>query len=99
VRFAHRLLQPEVLRTVWESEKPSEKNRELAMKPDEPPVPASERLRTAVHALHLRAGRPASNDVAVASGWLLSAGAVASALEATALPQHDVLETGRGGAR
>ncbi|GAB2897871.1 hypothetical protein GCM10027074_76320 [Streptomyces deserti] len=84
---------PEVLRTVWESEKLSEKNRETTVKPDDPPMPAAERLRTAVHTLHLRAGRPAPNDVAVASRWLLSAGAVASILEATVLPHRDVLET------
>ncbi|WP_190201666.1 helix-turn-helix domain-containing protein [Streptomyces djakartensis] len=83
---------PEVLRTVWESEKLSEKNREPAVTPDEAPMPAAERLRTAVHTLHLRAGRPAPNDIAVASGWLLSAGAVASILEATVLPHHDLLE-------
>jgi hypothetical protein len=28
------------------------------VKPDHPPMPAAERLRTAVHTLHLRAGRP-----------------------------------------
>jgi transcriptional regulator with XRE-family HTH domain len=83
---------PEVLRTVWESEKLSEKSREPAVMPDDPPMPAAERLRTAVHTLHLRAGRPAPSDVAVASRWLLSAGAVASILEATALPHPDVLE-------
>jgi transcriptional regulator with XRE-family HTH domain len=83
---------PEVLRTVWESEKLSEKNREPAVTPNEPPMPAAEKLRTAVHTLHLRAGRPAPSDVAVASRWLLSAGAVASILEATVLPHPDVLE-------
>ncbi|MDO0909314.1 hypothetical protein QQM39_00005 [Streptomyces sp. DT2A-34] len=30
---------PEVLRTVWESEKLSEKSRETAVKPGEPPSP------------------------------------------------------------
>jgi transcriptional regulator with XRE-family HTH domain len=49
---------PEVLRTVWESEELNEKNRETPVKPDHPPMPAAERLRTAVHTLHLRAGRP-----------------------------------------
>lgn len=83
---------PEVLRTVWESEKLSEKSREPAVTPDAPPMPAAERLRTAVHTLHLRAGRPAPSDVAVASRWLLSAGAVASILEATVMPPPDVLE-------
>ncbi|MFD7407773.1 helix-turn-helix domain-containing protein [Streptomyces sp. NPDC059866] len=84
---------PEVLRTVWESEKLSQKSRDLPPDPDEPPLPAAERLRAAVHTLHLRAGRPAPYDVAVASRWLLSASAVASILEATILPHHDVLET------
>ncbi|MGA5318774.1 hypothetical protein ACPCTK_32420 [Streptomyces pseudogriseolus] len=45
-----------------------------------------------MHTLHLRAGRPAPSGVAVASRWLLSAGAVASILEATILPHPDVLE-------
>ncbi|MGW3990562.1 helix-turn-helix domain-containing protein [Streptomyces sp. NPDC004830] len=83
---------PQVLRAVWESEKLSAKSREPALPPDELPMPAAERLRTAVHTLHLRAGRPAPSDVAVASRWLLSAGAVASILEATVLPHPDVLE-------
>ncbi|GAB7111104.1 hypothetical protein JCM4814A_94230 [Streptomyces phaeofaciens JCM 4814] len=85
---------PEVLRTVWESEKLSERNRAPApVDADEPPLPAAEQLRTAVRTLHLRAGRPAPNDVAVASRWLLSTGTVASILEATVLPPQDVLET------
>ncbi|MEU3620762.1 hypothetical protein ABZ725_52335 [Streptomyces sp. NPDC006872] len=54
---------------------------------------AAERLRVAVQTLHLRAGRPAPNDVAVAGRWLLSAGAVASVLEATILPHQSILET------
>ncbi|MGW6958771.1 helix-turn-helix domain-containing protein [Streptomyces chartreusis] len=85
---------PQVLRTVWESEKLSQKNLDpAAVDPDEPPMPAAERLRTAVHTLHLRAGRPAPSDVAVASRWVLSAGAVASVLEATVLPLPAVLAT------
>ncbi|MFE3928020.1 helix-turn-helix domain-containing protein [Streptomyces sp. YIM B13508] len=47
---------PQVLRTVWESAKLSAKSREPALPPDELPMPAAERLRTAVHTLHLRAG-------------------------------------------
>ncbi|MGW1364884.1 helix-turn-helix domain-containing protein [Streptomyces chartreusis] len=83
---------PQVLRTVWESEKLSQKSLDpAAVDPDEPPMPAAERLRAAVHTLHLRAGRPAPSDVAVASRWLLSAGAVASILETTVLPHPDVL--------
>lgn len=85
---------PDVLRTVWESEKLSEKSRGPATAdPDEPPMPATEQLRAAIHTLHLRAGRPAPNDVAVASRWLLSAGAVASVLETTVLPHQAILET------
>ncbi|WSQ15208.1 helix-turn-helix domain-containing protein [Streptomyces sp. NBC_01231] len=85
---------PEVLRTVWESEKLSEKSRAPATPdPDAPPPPAAEQLRAAVHTLHLRAGRPAPNDIAVASRWLLSASAVASILEATILPHRDILQT------
>ncbi|MFI6376542.1 hypothetical protein [Streptomyces sp. NPDC050546] len=55
-------------------------------------MPAADRLRTAVHTLHLHAGRLAPSDVAVASRWLLSAGAVASLLEASLLPHPHVLE-------
>jgi transcriptional regulator with XRE-family HTH domain len=85
---------PEVLRTVWESEKLSQKTREPdTPDPDDPPMPATEQLRTAVHTLHLRAGRPAPSDIAVASRWLLSTAAVASILETTVLPHRDVLKT------
>ncbi|WP_328980672.1 helix-turn-helix transcriptional regulator [Streptomyces canus] len=84
---------PAVLRTVWESEKLSEKNREPDPDLDEVPLPAAARLRSAIHTLHLRAGRPAPTDIAVASRWFLPASAVASVLEATVLPHHDVLET------
>ncbi|WP_217236260.1 helix-turn-helix transcriptional regulator [Streptomyces sp. AC555_RSS877] len=94
-RFAHACgADPEVLRTVWESEKLSQKTREPETPdPDDPPMPATEQLRTAVHTLHLRAGRPAPSDIAVASRWLLSAAAVASILETTVLPHQDVLAT------
>jgi transcriptional regulator with XRE-family HTH domain len=85
---------PVVLRTVWETEKLSEKSREpAAPDPDAPPLPAAEQLRAAVRTLHLRAGRPAPSDIAVASRWLLSASAVASILESTILPHRDVLKT------
>ncbi|MEV5085947.1 helix-turn-helix transcriptional regulator [Streptomyces sp. NPDC056159] len=84
---------PEVLRTVWESEKLSQKSRELPPDIDYTSLPAAERFRVAVQTLHLRAGRPAANDVAVASRWLLSTDAVASILEGTVLPHHAVLET------
>lgn len=69
---------PAVLRTVWETEKLSEKHREPDPEPDEEPPPAAERLRSAIQTLHLRAGRPAPTDIAVASRWLLPASAVAS---------------------
>lgn len=85
---------PDVLRTVWESEKLSDKDRDPApADPDAPALPAADRLRAAVHTLHLRAGRPAPSDVAVASRWLLSTSAVASILEGTLLPHPDVLAT------
>ncbi|WP_254402637.1 AAA domain-containing protein [Streptomyces sp. AC555_RSS877] len=85
---------PDVLRTVWESEKLSQKSREPETPdPDDPPMPATERLRTAVHTLHLRAGRPAPSDIAVASRWLLTAAAVAFILETAVLPHRDVLAT------
>ncbi|MFE1290849.1 helix-turn-helix domain-containing protein [Streptomyces sp. NPDC058751] len=93
-RFAHACgADPEVLRTVWESEKLSQKNRETPPDPDDTPRTATERLRVAIQTLHLRAGRPAPNDVAIASRWLLSTSAVASILEASFLPHHAVLET------
>ncbi|MET9125055.1 helix-turn-helix transcriptional regulator [Streptomyces sp. NPDC004528] len=84
---------PEVLRTVWESEKLSQKDRETITDPDDAPLSARERLRAAVQTLHLRAGRPAPSDVAVASRWLLSTSAVASILDAPALTHQAVLET------
>ncbi|MDL5206358.1 helix-turn-helix transcriptional regulator [Streptomyces sp. ALI-76-A] len=85
---------PDVLRTVWETEKLSQKYREPdTPDPDAPPMPATEQLRAAIHTLHLRAGRPAPSDIAVASRWLLSASAVASILETTVLPHRDVLTT------
>ncbi|MEW2051392.1 helix-turn-helix transcriptional regulator [Streptomyces sp. NPDC005476] len=84
---------PTVLRTVWESEKLSHKSREPDAELEDDDRSAAECLRVAVQTLHLRAGRPAPNDIAVASRWLLSAGAVASVLEATVLPHQSILET------
>jgi transcriptional regulator with XRE-family HTH domain len=84
---------PEVLRTVWESEKLRYKTGAHTTGPDAPSLSASERLRAAIHTLHLRAGRPTPIDVAVASRWVLTAGTVASLLEATVLPPPDVLHT------
>ncbi|MFC8433381.1 helix-turn-helix domain-containing protein [Streptomyces sp. NPDC057253] len=84
---------PAVLRTMWESEKLSEKHREPDPDLSEVPRPAAERLRSAIHTLHLRAGRPTPTDITVASRWLLPASAVASRLEATALPHPEILET------
>ncbi|MFC8661350.1 helix-turn-helix domain-containing protein [Streptomyces sp. NPDC057199] len=85
---------PEVLRTVWESEKLSQKSRDATI-PDttDTPIPAAERLHTAVQTLHIRAGRPAPHDVAVASRWSLGAAAVASLLEAVSLPDESTLTT------
>ncbi|MEU0060457.1 helix-turn-helix transcriptional regulator [Streptomyces sp. NPDC006334] len=84
---------PTVLRTIWESEKLSHKNREPDAELEDDDRSAAERLRVAVQTLHLRAGRPAPHDIAVASRWLLSAGAAASVLEATVLPHPSILET------
>ncbi|WP_371103196.1 helix-turn-helix domain-containing protein, partial [Streptomyces sp. PU_AKi4] len=88
---------PEVLRTVWESEKLRQKTGSLtapAIPQDDAPTPsAAEQLRTAIRTLHLRAGRPAPSDIAVASRWILTAETVASLLEASVLPPHDVLQT------
>ncbi|MGW0771784.1 helix-turn-helix domain-containing protein [Streptomyces sp. NPDC002676] len=83
---------PEVLRTVWESEKLSHRCREPVPEPDAPPLPAADRLRAAVHTLHLRAGRPAPSDIAVASRWVLTAGTVASLIEGTVIPPRHVLQ-------
>ncbi|MGW5609360.1 helix-turn-helix domain-containing protein [Streptomyces sp. NPDC003753] len=92
-KFAHACgADPEVLRTVWESEKLSQKCREPVPDPDAPPLPAAEQLRAAVHTLHLRAGRPAPSDIAVASRWVLTASTVASILEGTVLPPRNVLQ-------
>ncbi|MEV0982443.1 helix-turn-helix transcriptional regulator [Streptomyces sp. NPDC049915] len=92
-KFAHACgADPEVLRAVWETEKLSQKYREPSPDPDAEPLPAAEELRTAIHTLHLRAGRPAPSDIAVASRWVLTAGTVASLLEGTVLPPRDVLQ-------
>ncbi|MFC7994479.1 helix-turn-helix domain-containing protein [Streptomyces pilosus] len=85
---------PAVLRTVWESEKLRQKTGTPATPQDDAPTPnAAEQLRTAIHTLHLRAGRPSPSDIAVASRWILTAEAVASLLEASVLPPHEVLQT------
>ncbi|WP_406226989.1 helix-turn-helix domain-containing protein [Streptomyces anthocyanicus] len=81
---------PEVLRTVWESEKLRYKTGTPT--PSTVPAPtAAGRLRAAIHTLYLRAGRPSPIDVAVASRWVLTAGTIASLLEAIVLPPPDVL--------
>ncbi|MEU3901792.1 helix-turn-helix transcriptional regulator [Streptomyces sp. NPDC045251] len=93
-KFAHACgADPEVLRAVWESEKLRYKTGDHIVAPDTPDLSAAERLRTAIRTLHLRAGRPTPVDVAVASRWVLTAGAVASLLEATVLPPPEVLRT------
>ncbi|MEU9352391.1 helix-turn-helix transcriptional regulator [Streptomyces griseoloalbus] len=84
---------PEVLRTVWESEKLRYKTGAPASSPDTAAMTAAEHLRAAIHTLHLRAGRPAPSAIAVASRWVLTTGTVASLLEATVLPPRDVLHT------
>ncbi|MFC8412650.1 helix-turn-helix domain-containing protein [Streptomyces coelicoflavus] len=84
---------PEVLRAVWESEKLRHKSGVRACVPEAPGLSAAERLRAAIHTLHLRAGRPTPVDVAVASRWVLTAGTVASLLDATVLPPPGVLHT------
>lgn len=94
-KFAHACgADPDVLRTVWESEKLSCRTPWPHSDPDPgtPPLPAAERLRAAIHTLHVRAGRPAPSDIAVASRWLFTAGTVASLLEGTVLPPRDLLQ-------
>ncbi|MFH8894507.1 helix-turn-helix domain-containing protein [Streptomyces sp. NPDC017949] len=81
---------PDVLRTVWESEK----SRSTEPPPDEePPMPAAVRLHQAVRTLHARAGRPGSQDVALASRWTLSVSDVASVSEGSQIPRWRVLKT------
>ncbi|MFI1608072.1 helix-turn-helix domain-containing protein [Streptomyces griseofuscus] len=85
---------PEILRTVWESEKLRQRGGDpLASVPDTPVLPAADRLRAAIRTLHLRAGRPAAIDIAAASNRVLSSAAVASLLEAADLPHPGALET------
>ncbi|MEV8597622.1 helix-turn-helix transcriptional regulator [Streptomyces sp. NPDC052012] len=84
---------PEVLRAVWETEKLRLKSSDRAIVPDTDGQTAAEHLRAAIRTLHLRAGRPTAGDIAVASRWALTAGAVASLLEATVLPPRGVLHT------
>ncbi|MFH8939470.1 helix-turn-helix domain-containing protein [Streptomyces griseosporeus] len=92
-KFAHVCgADPDVLRTVWESEKLSDRSPWPEPDPDAPPLPAAEQLRAAIRTLHLRAGRPAPSDIAVASRWLLTAGTIASLLECTVLPPRDLLQ-------
>ncbi|MFD7461119.1 MULTISPECIES: helix-turn-helix domain-containing protein [unclassified Streptomyces] len=92
-KFAHVCgADPDVLRTVWESEKLSDRTLLPDRDPDAPPLPAAEQLRAAIHTLHLRAGRPAPSDIAVASRWLLTASTIASLLECTVLPPRDLLQ-------
>ncbi|MFD8024540.1 helix-turn-helix domain-containing protein [Streptomyces lavendulae] len=83
---------PDVLRTVWESEKLNEKPS--ARTPLEgPPLPAALRLHQAIRTLHHRAGRPASQDIALASHWTLSVTDVASVIEGQAIPAWQTLKT------
>ncbi|MEW1699418.1 MULTISPECIES: helix-turn-helix transcriptional regulator [unclassified Streptomyces] len=83
---------PTVLRTVWESQKLSEPGRDATVvERGETSMPATQRLRTAVETLHLKAGRPAPQDLAVASRWNLGITELASLLEGEQLPVEDVL--------
>lgn len=85
---------PDVLQAVWESEKLSRKCRDATVvDPSDTPLPATDRLHIAVQTLHVRAGRPAPHDIAVASRWSLDAAAAASVLESASLPDRTVLTT------
>ncbi|MFC8349569.1 hypothetical protein [Streptomyces sp. NPDC057280] len=77
---------------MWESEKLRDRTTEPASSPDTP-LTGTERLRAAIHTLHLRAGRPSPADIAVASRWVLTVGNVASILETNVLPPRPVLHT------
>ncbi|MDX3589103.1 helix-turn-helix domain-containing protein [Streptomyces europaeiscabiei] len=84
---------PDVLRNVWESQKLSSKLRDATVVVIEDTTPpALDRLHQAIRTLHLRAGRPAPHDLAVASRWTLAASDVAVLLEAGHLPSWNVLE-------
>ncbi|MFD5932488.1 helix-turn-helix domain-containing protein [Streptomyces sp. NPDC060333] len=83
---------PDVLRTVWESEKLRERARGPQPPLAEPALPAALRLHQAVRTLHLRAGRPASQDIALASHWALSVADVASVTECQKIPSWRVLK-------
>ncbi|MFE5902410.1 helix-turn-helix domain-containing protein [Streptomyces sp. NPDC056488] len=82
---------PEVLRSVWESQKLSQNDRDATVD-DENPMPAAKRLRTAVETLHFKAGRPAPQDLAVASRWVLGITETARLLEGELLPDPEVLQ-------
>lgn len=80
---------PSVLRKVWESERLREK-RPLSP-PEDPSLPAGTRLLKALNTLHIRAGRPTSYDIAVASRWHLKVEEVAPVLEGTQIPSRSLL--------
>ncbi|GAA1600531.1 helix-turn-helix domain-containing protein [Streptomyces globosus] len=83
---------PAVLRRVWESQKLSESNRDATVVDrSEVTMPATRRLRIAVETLHMKAGSPAPQDLAVASRWSLGITETASLLEGEVLPDEQVL--------
>ncbi|MGW1767304.1 helix-turn-helix domain-containing protein [Streptomyces sp. NPDC002073] len=85
---------PEVLRTVWETERLSDRDR-TGPSPtvDEgPPLAELARLHQAIHTLHLRASRPTPKDIAPASNWALSTTEAAAVLEPGHLPPWPVVK-------
>ncbi|MCX4632768.1 helix-turn-helix transcriptional regulator [Streptomyces sp. NBC_01443] len=93
-KFAHACgADPSVLRTVWVTERCSERTRDITLTEDEEsPVPAADALHKAIHTLHSRAGQPAAQDIAVASRWTLTTDEVAHLIEGTQLPAWRVLK-------
>ncbi|WP_327359973.1 helix-turn-helix domain-containing protein [Streptomyces sp. NBC_01296] len=93
-KFAHACgADPGVLRTVWVTERCSERTRDITLTEDEEsPVPAADALHKAIHTLHSRAGQPAAQDIAVASRWTLTTDEVAHLIEGTQLPAWRVLK-------
>ncbi|MGW8779786.1 helix-turn-helix domain-containing protein [Streptomyces sp. NPDC055796] len=93
-KFAHACgADPGVLRTVWVTERCSERTRDVPLTEDEEsPVPAADAHHKAVHTLHSRAGQPAAQDIAVASRWTLTTDEVAHLIEGTQLPAWRVLK-------
>ncbi|MCY0954117.1 helix-turn-helix domain-containing protein [Streptomyces sp. H27-S2] len=84
---------PDVLRTVWETERLSDKARDPEPAQEKDHLqPATVRLRAALNTLHTKAGRPAPYDIVVASHWTLEVPQIAALLEGERIPGWDVIQ-------